>query len=277
MRRRSEYLRNLPPFVRLTLSPPSRRPRLGLLALAQRVGDAGRLGAAALAVLDAPGGHDGLAGLTVFLETFRLARLKSPSFFWSSRHRPPARRRARGWRRPARRADERTWNEDPPQGRCGAALSRTPGRPPAIAPDGSQLFVQCTPDHRFRHAIISIRGSARDRVLPRRRGLREGDLRARSERDGAGHAPTRWPSGSDVTPASASGMVRKLDELGLVDARALPGRAAHADGHAARARGAAPPPAARALPRRVARRAVGPRARRGRGARARRSPRSSRR
>ena len=40
-------------------------------------------------------------------------------------------------------------------------------------------------------------------------------------------------------------------------------------GRAGRARGPAPPPAARALPRRVARRAVGPRARRGRGARAR--------
>ena len=52
-------------------------------------------------------------------------------------------------------------------------------------------------------------------------------------------------------------------------ARALPRRRLTPAGEQRRARGAAPPPAARALPRRAPRRAVGPRARGGRGARAR--------
>ena len=44
----------------------------------------------------------------------------------------------------------------------------------------------------------------------------------------ARHDERRSPSGCGVTPASASAMVKKLAERGLVDPRALPRRAAHA-------------------------------------------------
>ena len=42
------------------------------------------------------------------------------------------------------------------------------------------------------------------------------------ERSGGAVTTNALAERLDVTPASASGMVRKLDELGLVDARALP-------------------------------------------------------
>ena len=72
-----------------------------------------------------------------------------------------------------------------------------------------------------------------------------------------------------VTPASASSMVKKLDELGLVRHVPYKGVKLTAERPAGGARGAAPSPAAGAVPGGVAGRSVGPRARRGRGARAR--------
>ena len=64
-------------------------------------------------------------------------------------------------------------------------------------------------------------------------------------------------------------MVKKLGELGLVAHEPYRGVRLTDAGAPAGARGAAPPPPARALPGRGARHAVGPRPRRGRGARAR--------
>ena len=57
----------------------------------------------------------------------------------------------------------------------------------------------------------------------------------------------------EVSPASASAMVKKLAALGLADTRRT-AASAHAGGRAGRARGDPPPPAARALPRADARR-----------------------
>ena len=73
----------------------------------------------------------------------------------------------------------------------------------------------------------------------------------------------------DVSPASASAMAKRLAELGLVSHEPYHGVRLTDVGREARARGDPPPPADRAVPRRGARHAVGPRARRGRGARAR--------
>src|SRR3954468_23636841 len=112
-----------------------------------------------------------------------------------------------------------------------------------------------------------MRGSPRNNVLSSRRGLREGDLRAPARRrrgldDRAGravgrHCRIRLGHGAQARRARPR------------HARPVSRRAADRRGHAPRACGAAPPPAAGALPRRVARRPVGSRPRGGRGARAR--------
>ena len=78
-------------------------------------------------------------------------------------------------------------------------------------------------------------------------------------------ATTALAARLSVTPASASAMVKRLAERGLVEHVPYRGGAPHAGGRAGGARGAAPPPAARALPRRAPRGAVGRRPRRGRG------------
>ena len=72
-----------------------------------------------------------------------------------------------------------------------------------------------------------------------------------------------------MTAASASGMVRKLAELGLVSHVPYKGVELTDGGARDGARGHPPPPAARAVPGREPGAALGPRARRGRGARAR--------
>ena len=72
-----------------------------------------------------------------------------------------------------------------------------------------------------------------------------------------------------MTAASASGMVKRLGELGLVSHEPYHGVSLTEAGPQRRARGDAPPPAARAVPGAEPRRAVGPSPRGGRGARAR--------
>src|ERR1700753_1230685 len=62
-----------------------------------------------------------------------------------------------------------------------------------------------------------------------------------------------------VTPASASGMVKRLGGVGTGHPPALPRSPAHRRGPSGRARGHPPSPAARALPGREPRRALGSR------------------
>ena len=81
--------------------------------------------------------------------------------------------------------------------------------------------------------------------------------------------PTISPRGSGSRPASVSGMVRKLTEVGIVEHRALSRRAADRGGSPCGAGGAAPSPPAGAVPRPGARDVLGSRPCRGRGARAR--------
>ena len=108
---------------------------------------------------------------------------------------------------------------------------------------------RCTPLTRRRASLAGLRRSstrpsllvsdlmaARRRAPSAERGdreLRQGDLRARAARRGRRDARTRSPSGSASPPASASGMVKKLDELGLVRHVPYKGVRADADGRAA--------------------------------------------
>ena len=68
----------------------------------------------------------------------------------------------------------------------------------------------------------------------------------------------------NVSTASVTGMIKKLDGLRLVEHEPYHGVVLTARGNGRRARGAAPSPAARAVPGRAPRRAVGGGARRGR-------------
>ena len=109
--------------------------------------------------------------------------------------------------------------------------------------------------------------SAKPRARPRRsRTTRRPSMRSSSAARVTNNALAERLG---VTPASASSMVKKLDELGLVEHVPYKGVKLTDERSPGGARGAPPPPAARAVPGRVAGRAVGPRARRGRGARAR--------
>ena len=108
------------------------------------------------------------------------------------------------------------------------------------------------------------------RSLLRRPGLRQGDLLARAAQrrrrgldERAGRAPRRL-GGVGLGDGQAARRARARRRTCPTGASSSPTR-----GDAGRAGGAAPPPAARALPGRGARRAVGSRPRRGRGARAR--------
>ena len=115
--------------------------------------------------------------------------------------------------------------------------------------------------------LISKSWRGRQGAHERGRGLPQGDLRARG----------RGPAGNDVGLAermgvsapSATAMMKRLDELGLVERAPYHGVTLDREGPALRPRGAPSPPAARALPRRLARHVArrGPRG--GRPARAR--------
>ena len=82
--------------------------------------------------------------------------------------------------------------------------------------------------------VISLMAARRTRTPRSRpapthrgdRGLREGDLRARRPRAGPGRRRASSPSGWASPPATATAMLKRLDELGLVELRALPGRRA---------------------------------------------------
>src|SRR4051794_33500828 len=109
-----------------------------------------------------------------------------------------------------------------------------------------------------------VRGRPQDE---RRRGLREGDLRAAARRRPRLDDRARGPPRRDAGVGLGDGQATRRARAG--QPRALPGCDPHRGGGACRAGSTAPPPPARALPRRDARRPVGPRARGGRGARAR--------
>src|SRR5829696_1535069 len=111
-------------------------------------------------------------------------------------------------------------------------------------------------------------GQRTDRSLTRRRGLRQGDLRARRGRDrlGGHHGARR---AARAHPRLGFGHGPQARRARPRRPRAVPRRTPHRRGAPPRARGDPPSSPARAVPRRGARGSVGPRARRGRGARAR--------
>src|SRR3954470_16654933 len=125
-------------------------------------------------------------------------------------------------------------------------------------------------EFRFRCAIIPCDEHHRPSHRPRRgrRELRQGHLRAAAAPGHRRHHErARRAARRDARPRGGHG--QEAGPAGARPPRAVPRRRAHRGGRAACPRGAPPPPAARALPGRGPRDAVGPRPRRGRGPRAR--------